>query len=100
MKKDSFNRLMESANQALEHAQGKRNDLRTTTLPKPLPKMKGSEVAELRQRLKCSQGVFARYINVSVKTVQGWEQELSKPSGAALKLLTIAKKNPQILFNE
>ncbi len=100
MKKDNFSRLMESTNQALEHAQDKRTDLRTTVLPKPLAKMKGKEVAELRQQLKCSQNVFAHYMNVSVKTIRGWEQELSNPSGAALKLLTIAKKNPQILFNE
>ncbi len=44
------------------------------------------------------ESVFARYLNVSVKTVQSWEQGIGKPSGAALKLLTIAKARPEVLF--
>jgi HTH-type transcriptional regulator/antitoxin HigA len=46
MDKELFDELKESANQALEHAQGKRTDLRTTVLPKPLAKMKGKEVGK------------------------------------------------------
>jgi len=42
--------------------------------------------------------VFARYLNISPRTVQSWEQGLGKPSGASLKLLSIAKKDPKILF--
>jgi len=37
-------------------------------------------------------------LNVSVKTVQAWEQGLRQPSDAALKLLTIAKKHPEALL--
>ncbi len=37
-------------------------------------------------------------LNVSVRTVQAWEQGLRKPSDAALKLLTIAKKHPEVLL--
>ena len=99
MRKDKFNRLMESTRQAVEHAQGKRNDLRTTLLPKPPTPMKAGDIVALRQRLECSQAVFANVLNISVKTVQSWEQGVGQPSGAALKLLAIAKKNPKVLFN-
>ncbi len=96
MRKDNFNRLMESANQALEHAQGKRKDLRTTTLPRPPKAMESTEIAALREKMNASQAVFAHYLNVSVKTVQSWEQG-KKPSGAALKLLSIVRRNPRVL---
>lgn len=97
MENQLFDELKESFNQALEHAEGKRHDLRTTTLPRPPVVMKTAEIAALRQTMKASQAVFAHYLNVSVKTVQSWEQG-KKPSGAALKLLSIAKKNPAILL--
>jgi len=96
MDKKLFDELKESFNQALEHAEGKRSDLRTTTLPRPPLELSSAEIAALREKLKFSQAVFAHYLNVSVKTVQSWEQG-KKPSGAALKLLSIAKKNPKIL---
>jgi putative transcriptional regulator len=95
MKKERFARLMESAKQALEHAEGKR-ELRTTVLIKTEPITK-EEVKELREKLNASQAVFANYLNVSPKSVQAWEQGIGKPAGAALRLLRIAQKNPDIL---
>jgi putative transcriptional regulator len=38
-------------------------------------------------------------LNVSVKTVQAWEQGVRKPSDAALKLLAIAEKHPEVLLD-
>jgi putative transcriptional regulator len=95
VKKERFARVMESAKQALEHAEGKR-ELRTTVLIKTEPMTK-EEVKALREKLKVSQAVFANYLNVSPKSVQAWEQGISKPTGAALRLLRIARKNPDIL---
>ncbi|MBF0571947.1 MAG: helix-turn-helix domain-containing protein [Candidatus Omnitrophica bacterium] len=46
-------------------------------------------ILRLRRKLKLSQAAFARFINTSVQTVQGWEQGIKKPSGTALKLLHI-----------
>jgi putative transcriptional regulator len=43
--------------------------------------------------------VFARLLNVSLKTVQAWEQGIRQPGDAALKLLTIARKNPEALLS-
>lgn len=96
MDKELFEDLKTSLNEAIEHAEGKK-ELRTTVLPRPPEKLSSVEIADLRVQMNVSQAVFARYLNVSVKTVQSWEQGIGKPSGAALKLLSIAKKNPQIL---
>lgn len=98
MELNLFNQLTESLNQAIEHAQGKRKDLRTTTLPRPPQPITKDEIVSLREELNWSQSIFAHALNVSIKTVQAWEQGLRNPSDAALKLLSIAKKNPQILL--
>lgn len=93
-----FGELKESLEQALQHARGKRADLRVTVLPAPPSPMSQTEVVEIRQHLNCSQAVFARLLNVSLKTVQAWEQGVREPGDAALKLLTIARKNPEALL--
>lgn len=98
MSDETFSELTESLHQALEHARGDRTDLRTTVLPSPPPPMSKQEITRLRQELSCSQSVFARVLNVSVKTVQAWEQGVRIPSDAALKLLSIARKHPDILL--
>ena len=93
-----FEELKGSMLEGLEHAEGKRN-LRVTTLPRPPKKLSSGEIAKIRSQAKLSQSVFARYLNVSIKTVQSWEQGTRTPSDAALKLLSIARDNPQIVFN-
>jgi putative transcriptional regulator len=93
-----FAELQLSLEQGLQHARGERHDLRTTVLPAPPKPMKKQEIVKLRQQLNLSQAVFASVLNVSVKTVQAWEQGLRQPNDAALKLLTIAKKNPEVLL--
>lgn len=83
---------------AIEHAKGGRKDLRTTTRPRPPKEPSAKEIAKVRGQLNVSQAVFARYLNISTKTVQSWEQGVGKPNGASVnKLLSIAKKNPKVL---
>lgn len=93
-----FEELKAGLSAAIEHAEGKRKDLRTTTLPRPPKELSAKEIVNVRIQLNVSQAVFARYLNISTKTVQSWEQGLGKPNGASLKLLSIAKKNPKILL--
>jgi putative transcriptional regulator len=93
-----FSELLASANEALEHAQGKRN-LRTTILPPPPEPMDAREVQKLRARLEASQPVFASYLNVSTKLVQAWEANRRTPDGAALRLLRLAEKAPELLLS-
>src|ERR1700687_4108152 len=96
MKDETFTELLASANEALDHAQGKRN-LRTQTLPLPPQPLNGRAVKRVRAALHVSQGVFARYLNVSTKLVQAWEANRRRPDGPALVLLHIAARQPQVL---
>jgi putative transcriptional regulator len=52
-----------------------------------------AEIKKLREKNHVSQPVFARYLNTSESTVEKWETGAKKPSGMALKLLTIVQKH-------
>jgi putative transcriptional regulator len=56
-------------------------------------------VAETRARVGLSQSEFARFLGVSVRTLQEWEQGRRVPSGPARTLLAIAHKNPEVLLD-
>lgn len=96
MKNDVFAELLESANEALEHVQGKKN-LKTTALPIPPKPMNGVQVKRARASLHASQAVFAAYLNVSTKLVQAWEANRRRPEGPALVLLNILVRQPRVI---
>jgi putative transcriptional regulator len=99
MKKELFDELHQSLQEAVAHSQGKIT-LRTKRVPIP-PKVTAiapRDIRRLRVRLGTSQAVFARLLNVSTTTEIKWETGRRKPSGAALRLLDIAGKRPEILY--
>lgn len=100
MSDETFAELMESAGQSLNYERGAREGYRVTqvAIPKPPQPMSSAEIARIRKQLNYSQSIFARVLNVSTKTIQAWEQGARVPSDAALKLLTIAKKHPEVLL--
>ena len=51
------------------------------------------DIQKLRQLNHVSQPVFARYLNTSESTIEKWETGAKRPSGMALKLLTIVQKH-------
>jgi putative transcriptional regulator len=57
------------------------------------PPIAPAEIKQLREANKVSQPVFARYLNTSESTVEKWETGAKKPSGAALKLLSLVQKH-------
>lgn len=100
MSNEAFAELKEAMEDALAFERGQRSDLRVTRIqaPRPPKAMSPQDIARIRQKLNCSQAVFAMILNISTKTVQAWEQGSREPGDAALKLLTIAKKHPEVLF--
>jgi len=50
-------------------------------------------VKRIRESQRVSQPIFARYLNTSESTVEKWESGVKKPSGMAVKLLTIVQKH-------
>jgi putative transcriptional regulator len=51
------------------------------------------QIKRLRERERVSQPIFARYLNTSESTVEKWETGAKRPSGMALKLLSIVQKH-------
>lgn len=56
---------------------------------------RADDVRRLRDQLGLSQGVFAKVLAVSVKTVRSWEQGLSEPSPMACRLLEEIASSPE-----
>jgi putative transcriptional regulator len=81
------------------HENGGKLNLRSVEIP-PRPKpMKPAEIRSLREELNASQALFARLLNVSSNAVESWEQGLRQPRQATLKLLHVARRNPEVLLS-
>jgi putative transcriptional regulator len=52
--------------------------------------------ADLRAQYGLSQAEFASLLNISVRTLQQWEQGTRKPTGPALTLLRIVAEHPDV----
>lgn len=50
------------------------------------------EIKAIRKNSQTSQAVFANYLNISKNLVSEWERGVKKPSGTALKLLTLVQQ--------
>jgi putative transcriptional regulator len=82
------------------HVQGKQKlTLRANqlSLPAPITPIGPKDITALRQKLNVSQAVFAGLLNVPKVTAISWEKGRRRPTGAALRLLDLIRKKPQIL---
>ena len=93
-----FNDLKEALQGVAAYERGESVNLRVTRIPARPKQLSPKEVRHIRRSLKASQALFATYLNVSANAVRSWEQGTRRPRQAALKLLTIAKKNPKALL--
>nr|DAS09802.1 MAG TPA: putative transcriptional regulator [Caudoviricetes sp.] len=57
----------------------------------PVPVFTPDEIKAIREKERVSQTVFAHYLNVSKNMISEWERGVKKPTGTALKLLTLVQ---------
>jgi DNA-binding transcriptional regulator YiaG len=93
----NFDDLLTSMRQGADHATGKIT-ARTHQLTARAASFSGEEIAAIRKNLNVSQAVFADLLNVPKATAVAWERGLRSPSGAAMRLLQIAKNRPNALL--
>ena|ERR1700722_17249953 len=101
------NRLFKNLKAGLEDvAARQRGELElyseTIVIPDPPEAYKPRQIKKIREANRYSQTIFAKILNVSVKTVQSWESGQRAPSHAALRLLEIVDKGfyrPQIVYS-
>jgi putative transcriptional regulator len=67
-------------------------DFDTACLTTPA-EIKPKQIKKIRELNHVSQPIFARYLNTSESTVQKWETGAKRPSGMALKLLSVIQKH-------
>jgi putative transcriptional regulator len=89
MERKLFEELTKSVKQAGEIARGQRRPSRKFTYSP-------SRVQAVRERAELSQAQFARLLNVSVRTLQNWEQARREPTGPAKALLRIVEQEPAL----
>lgn len=92
MKKEDFDDLVESMEQAIAWARGEDvPGLRVHFPP-------DSDVGAIRRKTGLSQTAFANQIGVSVATLRNWEQGRRCPEGPARVLLALLAKDPDIVM--
>lgn len=88
-----FKDLKKGLEEVIAYQKGKLN-LRSETIeiPEPPAQYKAKQIKKIREQNHYSQGIFARVLNVSIRTIQSWESGQRIPSHAALRLLEIVDK--------
>lgn len=69
-------------------------------IPEPPIEYKAKDIKKIREKNRYSQGIFAKVLNVSIRTVQSWESGQRVPTHSALRLLEIVDKGiyrPEII---
>ncbi|MCG8336003.1 MAG: helix-turn-helix domain-containing protein [Proteobacteria bacterium] len=96
-KRDLFSELSSSLIEAKNHDQGKLT-LKTHKVkaPKPL-EISPSDIRKIREKYQMSRQVFARYLHISSRTLENWEQGRSKPNEQAVTLLHLVNLHPETL---
>lgn len=89
MEKELFEELVESFKEAVEISKGLREPSRRFVVSLP-------EVRVVREKIGLSQSEFAGLMQVSIKTLQNWEQGRRKPTGPAAALLRIVASAPDL----
>ncbi|MFZ6873171.1 helix-turn-helix domain-containing protein [Undibacterium sp. Di27W] len=116
MDKELFANLVASLTEAGKIAKGEAKPARTTTLNKsgktnkvqakpgnksattPAIQHAKIDARQVREKTGLSQSDFAIVMNVSIKTLQNWEQHRREPTGAADSLLRVFAAAPELVL--
>jgi putative transcriptional regulator len=89
MDKQLFADLTQSLKEAAAIRQGILQAGRITVIESP-------NVKNIRAKTGLSQSEFSQLIGVKIATLQNWEQQRRRPTGAAAALLRIVAKEPEL----
>jgi putative transcriptional regulator len=93
-KRNLFAELQEGFEALAEAREGKRT-LRTHEVESnPAPQVTAQEIIALRERLRLSRPVLARYLRTNPRTLENWEQGRAKPNAQAALLIRLVERYP------
>jgi len=92
-----FDELMEAIEDINQWHEGKIT-LKTYKVERvPKPDVTPAMIRETREKLHLSRAVFAHELHVSPRTLEKWEQGLTKPNEQAATLILLVRKFPDTL---
>ncbi len=91
MEKVLFDDLVQSLQEAKAIARGEAPASRRITVMPP-------DAKSVREKIGLSQSEFAKLMQVSIKTLQNWEQHRRNPTGPAVALLKIMMTEPDVVM--
>ncbi|MEN2751966.1 NadS family protein [Psychrobacter sp. FBL11] len=90
MSNEFYDDLSTSLNQALAIAKGEAEPSRKFSHEMP-------DIKLIRNKTGLSQQQFADKLNISPRTLQNWEQGTRNPTGAAVTLMRLLDKQPDLI---
>ena len=90
MSNEFYDNLSTSLNQALAIAKGEAEPSRQFSYDMP-------DIKSIRVKTGLSQQQFADKLNISPRTLQNWEQGTRNPTGAAVTLMRLLDKQPDLI---
>lgn len=82
--------------QCIQHAKGEIH-LKTTSISSDDAPDWVNRLAKLREQHQLSQSELARLLNITPKTLKGWEERTSRPSRVAIRLIEVLQVTPEIV---
>lgn len=97
-KRNLFKELMSGIEDMQQAREGKIT-LRSHAAPTTIttPDIKPKEILKTREQLHVSRAVFARMLQVNVRTLENWEQGRARPNAQARILLRLVQRYPDTL---
>ena len=92
MEQALFDNLVQSLKEAKTIARGEAPASRRIKVTTP-------DAKAVREKIGLSQSEFAQLMQVSIKTLQNWEQQRRTPTGPASALLKIVSKEPTLALS-
>lgn len=90
-----FDKIKNGLEEAIAYEQGTLKARTTRISVMPVDRYDAAEIKTIRKNTGLTQVVFAKYMGVSVKTVEAWEAGRNHPEGTACRLLALTKADPQ-----
>ena len=91
---ETFNVLSAALDEAIKDAGAEKKFLRRETVSieiEPIQQYSAEDVKAIRNNTKLTQGLFAKWLGVSRRTVEAWEAGKNHPSGPSGRLLGLLK---------
>ena len=89
-----FDDIKTGLSQAIEYEKGNLSAKTVTLSITPPDTFTPSEIKSIRNKTGLTQVLFAKFMGVSVKTVEAWESGRNHPEGTACRLLAMTKSDP------